>query len=181
MGYPASGKTTLARKIADKLSLPFMSKDETFKELMFDEFQTTTREWSIKVGKASYRIMSELIEQQLRAGYDIVIESVFKYEFDNPDFMALQEKYNFTAIQVLCQGDTDILIKRFIDRATQTRHDGHGEDDLSVEGVRKTYYQDGEKLQPFTLKGTVIEVDANSFSETKTEGAIQQVIDAYTA
>src|SRR5690606_28295656 len=102
MGHPATGKTTLSRKIADRLGLPLLSKDETFKERMFDEFETTSREWSAKIGRVSYKIMADLIEQQVRAGYSLIIESTFKHQFDNPTFMKLQEKYNFKAIQVVC-------------------------------------------------------------------------------
>lgn len=182
MGHPASGKTTLSRKIADKLSLPLMSKDETFKEPMFDEFQTTSREWSMMIGRVSYKMMANLIEQQLKAGYSLVIESTFKHKFDNPVFVDLQEKYNFKAIQVICQADADVLANRFMARISNgDRHAGHGHEDegLSLEDMIKNYVEKGE-IEPFTLTGEVIEVNTNSFSETRTEGAIQQVVDAYS-
>lgn len=183
MGHPASGKTTLSRKLSHKLNLPLLSKDETFKEPMFDEFETTSREWSMKIGKVTYQIMAGLIEQQVRAGYSLIVESTFKHKFDNPVFMELQDKYNFKAIQVICSADPDILAKRFVARIESgDRHAGHGHEDegLSLDELIEAYRQ-REDVQPFTLNGEVITVDANSFSETKTEGAIQQVIDAYTA
>lgn len=183
MGHPATGKTTLSRKIADRLGLPLLSKDETFKERMFDEFETTSREWSAKIGRVSYKIMADLIEQQVRAGYSLIIESTFKHQFDNPTFMKLQEKYNFKAIQVVCHADAEILAKRFMARIESgDRHAGHGHEDegLSLDEMIEAYRQ-REEVQPFDLQGEVIEVDANSFSETKTEGALQQVLDAYSA
>ncbi|MFZ4462043.1 MAG: AAA family ATPase [Patescibacteria group bacterium] len=35
-GLPCTGKTTLGRKLAEELRLPFVSKDD-FKELLFDD------------------------------------------------------------------------------------------------------------------------------------------------
>src|SRR5690606_35195232 len=127
-GYPASGKTTLAKAVSNELSLPFLSKDETLKEVLFDELQTSSREWSIKIGRAAYRVMQKLIEEQLKAGYSMVVESTFRYEFDNLAFMALQERFKFMAIHVVCEASPEVLVERYMRRIeTGERHTGHGE------------------------------------------------------
>jgi predicted kinase len=51
-GPPASGKTTLARAIADDLRLPLLSKDAV-KEVLFDALGSGDRAWSLRVGLAT--------------------------------------------------------------------------------------------------------------------------------
>src|SRR4029450_3119108 len=52
-GPPASGKTTLARPLADALGLPLIGKD-LIKEALFDALGTGDRAWSRRLGVASY-------------------------------------------------------------------------------------------------------------------------------
>lgn len=165
-GLPASGKTTLAQALANELSLPYLGKDATLKEPMFDALDTTTREWSIKVGKAAFTIMQNLIEEQLKAGHSLVVESTFKYEYDNPYFVALQQKYPFTAVQVLCHADNDTLAQRFIDRIESgERHPGHGHDyeDVSHKALVERLCAVG-KPKAFEIDGKVFELDTTDFT-----------------
>jgi predicted kinase len=61
-GFSCTGKTTLARKIAEKYSLPLISRDD-IKESLFDSLGYSDREWSKKLGIASYDLLYFFTEQ----------------------------------------------------------------------------------------------------------------------
>lgn len=171
MGHPASGKTTLAKTLGDTLSLPVFGKDVTFKEPMFDAFDTTSREWSIKIGRAAFTIMKAVMEQQLKAQQSFIVESTFKYEYDNPLFQDWQEIYNFQAIQVVCQTDPEVLVRRYHQRIEAgERHPGHGhfDEDFTDEQVKAA-------IQPFSLDGAIFEINTNTFSSDRTTQLIEDI------
>lgn len=179
IGHLASGKTTLAKQISSELSLPLLAKDALLKEPMFDEFGTTSQDWSEKIGRVSFKIMQTLMEQHLTAGYSFVAESTFKFEFDNPTFTDWQEKYGFRAIQVVLQADPEILAERFVRRSVKgERHPGHVDEKEDFQSTLN-YLRSKDSVQPFTLQGPVIMVDANNFSKTKNAAIVRQVVDIY--
>ncbi len=59
-GPPASGKTTLAVPLASLLDLPLVSKD-VIKEALFDSPGHGDREWSSRLGAASFAVMFALL------------------------------------------------------------------------------------------------------------------------
>ena len=52
-GFSCSGKTTLASKIGNHFALPVLDRDD-FKESLFDSLGYSDRQWSKKLGYASY-------------------------------------------------------------------------------------------------------------------------------
>ncbi|MCW6509158.1 AAA family ATPase [Lichenifustis flavocetrariae] len=59
-GVPASGKSTVAHGIADRLGCPLMTLD-TVKDPLFEHFGTGDREHNRKLGRASYAIIFNAI------------------------------------------------------------------------------------------------------------------------
>lgn len=53
LGPPCAGKTTLARRIAQEFQLPLIAKDD-IKESLFDSLGWRDREWSKKLGRATF-------------------------------------------------------------------------------------------------------------------------------
>ena len=124
-GSPSSGKTTLGRRIAIDMRLPFIHRDG-LKELLFDTLGWSDRAWSKRLGVATYAILYHIMEEQLRAGASLVVESNFHPAYDNEKFAALQKAYGFAAFQVRCVADGDVLFARFKARAASgERHPGH--------------------------------------------------------
>ncbi|HVX29130.1 MAG TPA: AAA family ATPase, partial [Nitrolancea sp.] len=72
-GPPASGKTTIAERLAGALNLPLLTKD-SFKELLADTLHVDGIDWSKKLGAASFELLFSLAERLLVANVSVVIE-----------------------------------------------------------------------------------------------------------
>lgn len=132
-GAPCTGKTSLARRIAAELRLPFISKDG-IKVSLFESLGWKDREWSRRLDTATYEILFYAVEAQLLAGRSLVVESNLKPALHTARFKSLQDAYGCAALQILCETEGDTLIARFDARAASgKRHPGHCDDVLRRE------------------------------------------------
>lgn len=172
LGMPGSGKTTLAREASKELCLPLIVKDD-LKIILFDVYGWKNREESKRAGAASYKIMSYLIEEQLRCGKSLIVESTFNPKYDDTKFRAWQDKYHARYVQVYCYADGNTIRQRFSERATvDSRHVSHIE---GAEGLQnlENYIQQG--INPLNMEGTLIKVDTTDFSKVDESGIIEQL------
>jgi len=161
-GPPCTGKTTLGRRLAADLRLPFLSKD-TIKEVLFDTLGWRDREWSQKLGRASMEMLFTWAEVELAAGRSFIIEANFHTGLATPRFLELKEKYGFTPFQIGCRAAGQVLTERFLQRAgTMERHPGHV-DDLAYEELAPSLL-DG-RYEPVAIGGSVLQVDTTDFSQ----------------
>lgn len=159
-GPPCTGKTTLSKKIAREFRIPIISKDD-IKEALFDSLGARDREWSKKLGLASYKVLYKLLDSLLRAGQSIILESNFKPEFDNERFLDFQKKYDFSILQIMCKTDGEILFERFKKRSESgERHPGHVDDENYDEF--KDVLIKGE-LKALNIGGEVFALDTTDF------------------
>ena len=141
-GLPCTGKTTLAKEISQSLSLPLISRD-AIKETLFNSLGSKNREWSKKLGSASYDLLYDFAETLLGTGQSIVVESNFQPKFANSKFRALKNKYSFDWFQVYLLADSETLLQRFKVRAESgERHPGHI-DHLNYEEFKNTLNNSG--------------------------------------
>ena len=123
-GPPCSGKTALGLRIAREFSLPFINKDG-IKELLFDSLGWEDREWSKKLGFASYRLLYYFMELLLLARCSFIVESNFAPELDTAQFLNLKQKCEFESLQIQCVTDGEVLFQRFKERSESgERHPG---------------------------------------------------------
>lgn len=159
-GLPGTGKTTLARRLAADLHLPFIHKDG-IKETLFESLGWSDREWSRRLGRASYDLLYYFLDVELAAGRSVVVESNFNVHYDTPRFLALKERRDFTPVQVLCYATGDVVLERFRARAASSeRHPGH------VEAANMAEFEAGllrGRADPLAIGGRVIEVDTSDF------------------
>ena len=171
-GPPCTGKTTLARKIAEQFHLPFINKDD-IKESLFNSLGTKDREWSIKLGVSSYPLLYYFVESNLKAGYSIVVESNFKPEYDSEKFRNLIIKYDITPLQIQCKTDGDILFARFKQRSeSDERHPGHV-DSLNYAEFKPALLKGS--YDPLEIGGEVIYLDTTDFNKID-YGSLYQII-----
>lgn len=157
-GLPASGKTTLARRLACDLALPAFCKDD-FKDAIFGRLGWSDRDWSRRVGVTTYDPLMLVAEAELAAHRSILLEANFHPELSTGEFLRLRKLHVFRPIQVYCRADPDILIARYWARADSgERHPGH----VDIESREEIEEALRGKHAPMALGGTVIEVDTGN-------------------
>lgn len=160
-GAPATGKTALSVTLAARLRVPLLTKD-AIKERLFDTLGWSDREWSKRLGAASFALLYDSIAAHLQAGAPLVVEANFKPQFDTPKFAALQERYPFTLLQLVLVATPEALQARFAARnAAGERHPGHV--DATFEGEFAAQLE-AELYGPLDLPGTVMEVDTTNLA-----------------
>lgn len=160
-GLPCTGKTTLAQKIAQKFQLPLISRDD-IKESLFDFLGWQDREWSKKLGIASYQLLYYFIETQVSAGNSLIVESNFMPKFDNSKNLELKRKYNFYLLQIHCRADREALFQRFKVRSESgERHLGHV-DSLNYDEFNLTLNRGG--YDALEASDRVLEIDTTDFA-----------------
>lgn len=125
-GAPATGKTTIARRVAKALQLPLVCKDD-LKELLFDDLGWSDQAWSRRTGAASFNLIFYFAERILGAGVSAVVEANFKRELGRETrFQNLQAGTPFQPVQICCRAESHVILSRFKARVeTGDRHPGH--------------------------------------------------------
>lgn len=123
-GAPASGKSTLARALAERLKLPMMSKDD-IKEILFDTVGFTSRAEKVALGEAAMRMLYAFAETMMRAGQPFILENNFE-SVSRPGLERLLAAYSCRPIEVFCSCELRTLYTRFAAReGDPSRHRGH--------------------------------------------------------
>jgi len=178
VGGPATGKTTIGRKLADYYKLAYMSKDGV-KEPIFDHvghptsLENDSPLSGIKMDDAAQSILMYLIEEHVNSNTGCLIDSTFG-KSHVPNLKKLFNHYNFKPIQVVCFAEIEILRKRYHNRANQNlRHPGHLDKILadSFEKINEMFNIN----KPLTLDSHNFKVDTSSFTEEDFDSLIDSI------
>ena len=116
-GMPASGKTTLAIQLSQKLGIPMFSKD-SIKEDLFDRLGFESRQEKVQLGLAAMDILYYAALQCLTAGQSVILENNFE-DLSLPGLQRLAEKTGCQMITILFDGDTRTIYERFVKRLAE--------------------------------------------------------------
>lgn len=188
-GMPAAGKSTMAREIAKRWSLPVISKD-SIKEFLYDNIGFRSKAEKDKLGIASMQIMYYVAEQLMGAGQPFLLENNFEYSSEHA-IKALLEKYQYPALTITMTGDPEVIYKRFLERdISADRHRGHVVNDCYPEPKERSpqeimaaaisyedYVHGVERrgFDAFCADGKRIKVDTTDFSKMDLEGVFAQI------
>jgi len=158
-GPPASGKSTLASRLADDLALPSITKDG-IKEALLDAAGEVGVEESKRLGRAAWAVLWHVLEAELAARRSVLVEGNLSAVDADPRLRRLADRFAFTALQVHCFAPVDVLYERYEARIGE-RHPGHT-DAARLPGLRDTLEAD---LYLLMFPQRTIGVDTTSFGE----------------
>jgi predicted kinase len=122
-GAPATGKTTLAQRLAADLALPILTKDD-MKERLADALGAGDRARSRELGGAAYTLLFAITGRLIDAGVGLVLEANFYRDRAETPLRDLAARCRATV--VLCQTDAATRRARFARRgASGDRHAVH--------------------------------------------------------
>ena len=154
-GLPGTGKTTIAKPLADTLGFSLISKD-TIKEFLFDTIGVGDREWSKTLGKVSSEFLYSLADELLSKGHSVIIESAFEPTYAKLNIQKYIDLYNPEVFEIYCTTAKDVRRKRFQDRnESGARHVGHSD---HANYLSENDEEPIEKFAPINL-GKLIEID----------------------
>jgi predicted kinase len=149
-GYPASGKSTLARALAAELELPLLVKDEV-KDAMIDVLgRPSSVAESQRIGRAAVRV---LLRVAMRAPSAVLDSTWFASS------RAMVETLPGRLVEVRCVVPVEVARERYLERA-RSRHPGH----LDLARTAEELW--GEPPAPLGV-GPLIEVDTSGPADVR--------------
>ncbi len=162
-GAPGTGKTYLARHLMDAVPIVVLEKD-AIKETLFDAVSEGDREWSRKLGGATFALLRMLVESHLKARQSVVAEAAFWHEYEGPWLDRMRERYEFDTLELHCHADPEIAVERFTRRAeSDDRHSGH-QSGMSREALEGEIRGQFERYGPVTAGKGLVRIDTTDFS-----------------
>jgi len=134
-GAPASGKTTISRRLENDLGIPVLAKDD-IKEMLFDRLPQYDRDWSTIEGRMAIAMMYAGASQLLNAGYHVIVESSFNPEHSRPEIAQMIAGREIDVMEVYCTLEHEVRQQRWSERAQTTRHPGHMDSSVQELTVR---------------------------------------------
>ena len=169
-GMPATGKSTLAKKLSDALDFAILEKDE-IKDEMFDTIGFKDRKEKRALDVAANAILLRCTEKLLDKGNSLIIVNNFDSDMSGR-VQEMIDKAGCKCVTVFLNGDPEVLYKRYVARdANHVRHMGHTfidrypphEGDDVNRSMTREYFRDRfEKhgMADFKLNGNRIDLDA---------------------
>ena len=173
-GAPATGKTVLARRLAEALPVPVIQRD-AIKETLFDSLGVGDREWSKKLGAASFAVFYQSVETHLTAGQSVIAEAAFHRPYSTRWLSRLREQFDIEILELHCHADPETAFRRYMRRSrTSERHAGH-HTGMSIDAQAREWRQQYPVYGPLTDSAELFRIDTTDFAFVDTEAVIVHV------
>jgi predicted kinase len=161
-GSPATGKTTIAESLAERMHLPLLTKD-AIKEEIYDSLEDAEPSDSHRIGFVAIQLMHSWAKRLLEKDVSLVLESNFKRSLSVDD---LRELFALSRpVIVQCTAPVDEVIKRYVERSEEgERHPVH-DDANHVDELRKDLERGEYDLRGLEVPSVTI--DTSSWDDKK--------------
>ena len=123
-GAPASGKTTFANYLSEKIRVPVLAKDD-IKEKLFDSIGFRSYDEKRRLDLCATEIMYLLAASQFKLGLPVILDNNFENS-SVPSLRSLLDRYEVPVLTVRFEGDMTVIYERFLERdMSPDRHRGH--------------------------------------------------------
>lgn len=147
-GVPASGKTTMAKRLSQALNVPVFSKD-AIKETLYDTVGFASRAQKVKLGEAAFAMMTQAADECLAHGLPVILENNFETA-TSPALRNMLVRRGCPVLTIMMTGDWEAIHARFLRRnASPERHRGHVVNDRYPEGPEPSAPAPGMTLEAF--------------------------------
>lgn len=184
-GMPASGKSTVARKIAEAFDYPILEKD-AIKEELFDVIGFENYSEKRRHDKAATAVLLRVTEALLMGNASLVCVNNFKPE-DQDKLQGILDRTGCKSVMVFFGGDADVFYQRYVKRdQLHLRHLGHVlqehfpphpgdslEHDMSREEFREKFERLG--MAEFRCKVPMINIDATRPEDIDVNALIEEI------
>lgn len=169
-GDLASGKTRYSNLLSEKYSIPIIHKDP-IKEVLGDTIGFSNREENKKLSEASRQLMALFMEEYLKTGENLIMESNFRKE--EIDRLTLKAgEFGYSTLVLCLQADVKVLHARYVERITKEhRHPVHQSTTFDIFEDFKAYVEGSRE----NLTGNVINIDANDFDYQKNCKILEEI------
>lgn len=187
-GMPATGKSTIAKKIAGKLGLPILEKDD-IKEELFDTVGYKDLAEKRMLDRAATAVLLRCTESVLKSGQSLIIVNNFESNM-REKVQQMIDSCACSSVMVFLDGDPEVLYARYVERdSKRSRHMGHTfidrypplpGDDI-YRSMTREYFRDrfeNSGMADFKLDGVRIDVDATYPNDIDVEALTNKIKNA---
>jgi len=155
-GSIASGKTTLAHILAEKLNCPLISRDK-LKEGYINTVNAEHSQLDASVDMHIYDTFFEAISLLISKKISFIAEAAFQDKLWRPKLLGLLDKAEIKI--VICKANVELIKIRFASRLSKNpdREKFHGDQSLSLS--EKEFSSLTENYNPVAIDTPVLEVD----------------------
>ena len=188
-GMPASGKTTVSKRLSKAFGFPILEKD-AIKEELFDVigFQEYSQKRLMDV--AATAVLLRCADSLLASGSSLIMVNNFR-DVVQQQVQDMLDRCGSKCVTVFFSGDADVFYKRYVERDLRhERHLGHvlqdryppqPGDPLEYTMTREEFAEKFEKLgmADFRIDGARIEVDATHPERIDVDKLIADIREAF--
>ena len=174
-GDLATGKSTFADILGQKYQIPVFHKDAV-KEVLSETFPFKDRAENLKLSKATIDIMKHTFIASAQAGTNVILEANY-HEEQIEEVFELAEKYGYSCLTIMLEGNIDILYERYLNRMkNENRHPVHLSTNFEI---KENFVQYVTKTRLSEISGSVLKLNADTFdyqTDTKTFNLIEEFL-----